>query len=240
MSAIVLHQWEMSPFCNKVRRCLNYKRLPFSVQDYNGLLALKAASLSAVGKLPVLDFDGERVQDSDRIAELLEARQPAPRLYPLDPVARSLSRIWSDWAAQSLYFHEIYFRMLDPVSLERGLDLLCKGRPAWERVVLRAVFRRRYPKKLQQQGLARLPRDEVERQFFGLLGDLDQLLAHRQWLVGEALSIADLSVMCQLSELVRTSDLAPRVLALPHLKAWYDRVDAAAPEHSPLVTPVAD
>lgn len=229
MPTIVLHQWEMSPFCNKVRRILNFKQLPFEVVDYNGLLARKAAALSPVGKLPVLDYDGERVQDSDRIAEFLEARHPQPRLVPIDPLARAQGRIWSDWAAQSLYFHEIYFRMLDPVSLDRGLDLICKGRPRWERAVLKAVFKRRYPRKLAQQGLARLPRAEVERQFFGLLADLDQVLATRPWLVGEALSLADLAVMCQLSELVRTSELAPRVLALPHLKAWYDRIEAVAP-----------
>lgn len=229
MPTVVLHQWEMSPFCNKVRRILNYKQLPFEVVDYNGLLARKAAALSPVGKLPVLDYDGERIQDSDRIAEFLEARHPQPRLVPIDPLARAQGRIWSDWAAQSLYFHEIYFRMLDPVSLERGLDLICRGRPRWERAVLKAVFKRRYPRKLAQQGLARLPRAEVERQFFGLLGDLDQVLATRPWLAGESLSLADLAVMCQLSELVRTSELAPRVLVLPHLKAWYDRIEAVAP-----------
>jgi glutathione S-transferase len=95
-------------------------------------------------------------------------------------------------------------------------------------VVLRAVFKRRYPKKLAQQGLARLPRAEVERQFFALLEALDTLLAQRPWLAGDALSIADLSVVAQISELVRTSDLAPRVLALPSLKAWLKRCDREA------------
>lgn len=226
---ILLHQWEMSPFCNKVRRCLSYKGLQYKVKDYNGLLARKAAGLSPVGKLPVLDYDGERIQDSGRIAAFLERKHPAKPLFPQDPQLLAKVRVWDDWAAQSLYFYEIYFRMLDPASLERGLDLICKGRPAWERVVLRLVFKRRYPKKLSQQGLARLPRAEVERQFFELLGALDTLLGGRPWLVGDALSIADLSVAAQISEFVRTSDLAPRVLALARLKAWLDRCNAAAP-----------
>lgn len=229
MPVIVLHQWDMSPFCNKTRRCLNYKKLPFTVVDYNGLLARRAASLSPVGKLPVLDYDGERIQDSGRIAEFLDRRHPERPLQPRDPTVLAKVRIWDDWASQSLYFYEIYFRMLDPVSLERALDLICKGRPRWERAVLKAVFKRRYPKKLEQQGLARLPRAEVEAQFFALLGALDTLLGGRAWLAGEALSIADLSVMAQLSELVRTSDLAPRVLALPHLKSWFDRCNEVAP-----------
>jgi len=231
MPQILLHQWEMSPFCNKARRCLSYKGLQYEVKDYNGLLARQAASLSPVGKLPVLDYDGERIQDSGRIAAFLDARHPDRPLYPRDPQVLAKARIWDDWAGQSLYFYEIYFRMLDPVSLERGLDLVCKGRPAWERWVLRAVFKTRYPRKLAQQGLARMPRAEVERQFFELLGALDALLAGRQWLAGAALSIADLSVVAQLSEFVRTSDLAPRVLALPSLKAWMERCDRVAPAH---------
>jgi len=229
MPTIVLHQWEMSPFCNKTRRCLRYKGLPYTTVDYNGLLARKAASLTPVGKLPVLDYDGERIQDSSHIAHFLDSRHPHKPLYPKDRATLAKARIWEDWSGQSLYFYEIYFRMLDPVSLERGLDLICAGRPRWERAVLKMVFKRRYPAKLKQQGLARLPRAEVEQQFFGLLGDLDALLAGRRWLAGEALSIADLSVVCQLDELVRTSDLAPRVLALPHLKAWYERCNAEAP-----------
>lgn len=229
MPNIVLHQWEMSPFCNKVRRCLNYKGLPFTVVDYNGLMARKAAALSPAGQLPVLDHDGERIQDSGRIAEFLDRRHPAKPLFPQDPRALAEARIWDDWAAQSLYFHEIYFRMLDPVSLERGLDLICKGRPRWERAVLKAVFRRRYPKKLKTQGLARQPRAEVERQFFALLGSLDTVLASREWLAGSSLSIADIAVAAQLSELLRTSDLAPRVLALPQLRAWLARCERSAP-----------
>lgn len=229
MPTILLHQWEMSPFCNKTRRCLSYKGLKYEVKDYNGLLARKAAALSPAGQLPVLDYDGERVQDSGRIAEFLDRKHPDKPLYPADPATLAKARVWDDWAGQSLYFYEIYFRMLDPVSLERGLDLICKGRPAWERWVLRAVFRRRYPAKLGKQGLARQPRAEVERNFFRLLGSLDTLLAGRQWLAGDALSIADLSVVAQVSELIRTSDLAPRVLALQHLKSWLDRCNAAAP-----------
>jgi len=70
---------------------------------------------------------------------------------------------------------------------------------------------------------------EVERQFLGVLGDLDAVLSVRDWLAGEAPSIADLAVAAQLTEFVRTSDLAPRLLALPRLKSWLGRVDAAAP-----------
>jgi glutathione S-transferase len=223
MPRIVLHQWQMSPFCNKVRRCLAQKGLAYEVVDYNGLLARKAAALSPAGQLPVLDYDGERIQDSSQIAEFLDRKHPERPLYPADPQALARARFWEDWAGQSLYFYEIYFRMLDPVSLERALDLICEGRPRWERALLKVVFQRRYPIKLKQQGLAKQPRSQVEAQFFTLLDALEALLEKERWLAGGAASIADLSVAAQLDEVVRTSDLAPRILSRPLLKAWLAR-----------------
>ena len=224
MPKVVLHQWEMSPFCNKVRMCLRHKGLDYSVTNYNGLLATRASTLSKVGKLPVLEWDGERVQDSGRIAEFLDRKVAAKPLYPKQRRDLAEARYWEDWAGQSLYFYEIYFRMLDPVSLERGLDLVAEGRPGWERSVLKFVFKRRYPRKLKEQGLARMERAEVEKRFFTLLEDLDALLDGREYLVGGAASIADFSVAGQLDELLRTSDLAPRVLGYPRLKAWLARL----------------
>jgi glutathione S-transferase len=224
MSDVVLHQWEMSPFCNKVRRCLAHKGIAYRVVDYNGLRARQAGSLSAVGKLPVLDFDGERIQDSTRIAEFLDRRSPERSLFPEDPVALARVRFWDDWAAQSLYFYEIYFRMLDPVALERALDSICKDRPGWERALMKIVLQRRYPKKLKQQGLGALPKAEVEQRFFALLDGLDTLLSEQPWLVGEQLSLADISVAAQLDEMLRTSVLNPQILEREHVSAWIARV----------------
>ncbi len=89
MAKIVLHQWEMSPFCNKVRRCLAHKGLDFEVENYNGLLARRAAKLSQVGTLPVLDHEGERIWDSTRIAERLDQLYPGRALLPAAPRARA-------------------------------------------------------------------------------------------------------------------------------------------------------
>lgn len=223
MPNVVLHQWDMSPYCNKVRRMLRHKGVAYSVINYNGLMAAQASKLSAVGKLPVLDWDGERIQDSSAIAHFLDRKVPTKRLYPEEPTALANARFWEDWAGQSLYFYEIYFRMLDPVARERALDLICEGRPRWERVVLSAVFKRRYPKKLKAQGLATYPKAEVERLFFERLDDLEVLLEDRDFLVGAAPCIADFSVAAQLDEIVRTCDLAPRILAYPRIKAWLGR-----------------
>lgn len=223
MPEVILHQWEMSPFCNKVRRCLKYKGVSYAVVNYNGLRAAQAAKLSKVGKLPVLEWDGERVQDSTAIAHFLDRKVPARPLYPDEPQALAATRMWEDWAGQSLYFYEIYLRMLDPLSRERALDLICEGRPRYERLVLDWVFRRRYPRKLREQGLGRLDRAEVERQFFEHLENIEILLEGRNYLAGITPSIGDFAVAAQIDEVVRTSELRERILAYPRLQAWLAR-----------------
>lgn len=221
---IVLHQWEMSPFCNKTRRCLRFKGLEYTVIDYNGLEARKAATLSPAGKLPVLDYDGERIQDSSRIAEFLDRRHPQRLLYPAEPEALASARLWEDWAGNTLYFFEIYIRMLDPVNREKALDLICAGRPGWERWVLREVFKRRYPRKLKAQGLGNYSRAQVEEQLLRHVASLDVMLDGRPFLAGLAPSIADLSVAAQLDEIIRTDEgLAARIHRFARVQAWLEK-----------------
>jgi len=228
MPTIVLHQWEMSPFCNKVRRCLRLKGLDFRVENYNGLKARQAAKLTAQGMLPVLDYENQRIGDSAAIAEFLERHHPDPPLYPKDPEASARARFWESWAGEVLYFFEIQFRMLDPDAREKALDIICEGRPAHERAILGFVFKTRYPGKLKSQGLGRLSQAEIERKFFGHLDDLAALLDRHEWLVGDAPSIADISVASQLDEVVRTSRHAERIRAYPKIRAWMDALDAKA------------
>lgn len=113
MSKIVLHQWEISPFCRKVRKILQYKQLNYITQNYNGLLALKVSRVSNAGKLPVLEHAGEWIQDSSDIAEFLEQRYPHPALFPSDPLQQAQALLWEDWADEALYWYDIYFRFLD-------------------------------------------------------------------------------------------------------------------------------
>jgi glutathione S-transferase len=201
MPAIVLHQWQISPFCGKVRRILEHKDLAYDVVNYNGLRARKASGLSSAGKLPVLDYDGERIQDSSDIAQFLERKHPTKPVYPTDPVARASAAIWEDWADESLYWFEVYFRFMYPEARGKSVALLAEGRPGFERALMNSVIKRMYGKKLQAQGLGRMPRERVEEKFLGHVDTLETLLGARTWLVGDTRSIADIAVASQLAEI---------------------------------------
>jgi glutathione S-transferase len=221
--AIVLHQWQISPFCGKVRRVLEHKGLAYDVVNYNGLRARKAGGLTAAGKLPVLDYEGERIQDSSEIAAFLDARHPDPPLYPGAAKARAEAAIWEDWADESLYWFEVYLRFMYPEARTRSAALLAEGRPKIERALLGFAVRRMYARKLAAQGLARMSPARVEAKFLGHVDTLEAILASQPWLVGDARSIADIAVASQLHEIVRTSHLAPEVTARPHVADWLGR-----------------
>jgi glutathione S-transferase len=224
MAKIVLHQWEMSPFCNKIRRSLRFKGLEFEVMNYNGLKATGAAKLSRAGTLPVLDYDGERVADSVNIARFLDRKQPTPALYPTDPEELAHARFWEDWAGESLHFYEIYYRMLDPEALERALDLICAGRPGYERALLKVAFKRRFPKRLDWQGLGRFSKEEIHQKFVEHLDGLEAIVGKRRFLAGAAPTIADISVAAQLDEIVRTSSIKDVIVGRATLRDWMARV----------------
>jgi glutathione S-transferase len=224
MPDAVLHQWEISPFCRKVRKVLAHKGVAYRTVEYNGLRARGAARLSEAGKLPVLDYDGERIQDSSAICDFLERKHPSPPLLPADPEARALALVLEDWADESLYFLEVYLRFEIPEVLPRALDLLCTGRPRWERALFAVAVPPQLRKKLRAQGTGKLSRERVEELFLEHLGQVDTLLARSGWLVGSACSIADIAVGSQLAEMHRTSHLAPRIDETPRVVDWLARL----------------
>jgi len=223
MPAILLHQWAISPFCGKVRRVLDHKGLAYEVENYNGLRGRKVAKLTPAGKLPVLDYDGERLQDSSDIAAFLDAKHPTPALYPADPVLRAKAHFWEDWADESLYWFEVYFRFEYDDARAKATDLLSEGRPPLERFLMARVLKGMHAKKLKAQGLGKQERAKVEARFFEHLDALNTLLGATKWLVGDSRSIADIAVASQLAEIARTSHLAAEIDEHSHVKAWLVR-----------------
>lgn len=223
MVDVVLHQWDISPYCRKVRKALRLKGIDYRCVDYNGLRAPKAARLHASGKLPVLEWDGQRIADSTQIVAFLERQVPEPRLVPADRREAALARLLEDWADESLYYFEMQLRAADPRAASAAVALLCAGRPAWEKAFVGPVFTRSLRARLKAHGFGGWSRAQIEDWFFGHLDDLEAMLDGHEWLVGKGQSIADLAVSSQIDEIMRTSPLAPRIAERRRLAAWLDR-----------------
>ena len=226
MNKPVLHQWEISPFCQKVAKALQHKGIAYDLVNYNGILGSKVPRLSKVGKLPVLDIQGQRIQDSTRIARYLDELFPdAPRLYPVEPMAKAQVEIWEDWSDEYLYWYEVYFRATDDNALDHAVKISTIGRPAYERKLLKPILKTALSAQLYMQGLGRMAQAEVEAEFFRHLDRLEAVLSVSTWLVGSEKTIADIAVATQLNEMLRTSvPMKSAIFQRVKLKEWLERV----------------
>lgn len=226
MSKIVLHQWEISPFCQKVARMLHFKGLDFETVNYNGILGAKVPTLTKVGKVPVLDINGKRIQDSTRIARYLDEAYPdLPKLYPVHPLEKVYAELWEDWADELLYFYEIHFRINDAKALAAAVKIASEGRPVHEAVIMKPLLKAGLNMQLKMQGLGRMNKESIEQEFKLHLNRIALVLEQNNWLVGHQQSIADIAVGSQLLEIIRTNDkFGAEILSHSSIANWIDRV----------------
>jgi glutathione S-transferase len=224
---IVLHQFEISPFCDKVRRILHWKRIPYEIREVPPTRSFGVRRLNRIGKLPTLEDEGRVVADSTDIAHYLEARFPDPPLLPKHPLERGLVHVLEDWADESLYFLEMTLRFGLPHNRRRFLPQLVKYEPPWFQRVAPAVMPAIFQARVRSQGTGRKPVSMLVADLERHVEALDGLVGGGDWLVGNALSLADVAVFAQMS-CIRPTDEGQAVFArFPRVGAWMDRVDAA-------------
>ena len=225
-NSVVLHQWEISPFCQKVARMLKFKGIDYEAVNYNGVLAAKVSKLSKVGKMPVLDINGLRLQDSTRIARYLDETYPdRPLLYPTDPIQKAYAELWEDWADETLYFYEIHFRVSDPEAFDEAVRISSLGRPAFERVIMKPMLKTALQHQINMQGTGRMAKADIEAEFRRHLDRIELMLGQTGWLVGASKTIADIAVGSQLAEVIRTSKVfGAEILSRPCTAQWIEQL----------------
>ncbi len=155
---ITIYQFEVSPFCDKVRRACHFKGLPFKVEEVS---LLGAGKYSSARKLPVIDDGDTRVEDSTQILQHLEARYPDPALFPDDPDQLALCNILEDWADESLYYYDIARHFSFPENARRRADHLLKHEKAWFRTLMGPFVPGLLRKAGEAQGAGRRPREVI-------------------------------------------------------------------------------
>ena len=193
-----LHQFRHSAFCEKVRLVLAAKQLPYNVVEVTpGVGQLELYRLSGQRQVPVLVDGAEVVADSTAIAQYLEDKVPEPVLLPVDPAQRAQVLLLEDWAdtalAAGVRLALVQAAAVDPVL--RG-GLLPDATPAPLRSLVGAL-----PSRVLS-GLGQVVDQGGLEQLRANLQQLCALVQVQPYLVGEALSLADLAVVAQLSLLL--------------------------------------
>lgn len=216
-----------SPFAIKVQRILQYKRLPFKVEEVGWLEREQLLPrLSASRKLPVLEYDGERLEDSTVIAHALEARHPEPPLIPADRLLAARCHFLEEWADEALYWYGLYEqrRMTNPRVVT---DAYFAGLPAEFRISTAEQALERAAENLDRQGVGRYLPGKVQTD---VRHGLDALLSFVQadgFVAGATLTLADVAIFAQLHRRSAGTNpwLESELSARRELAAWMARVD---------------
>jgi glutathione S-transferase len=203
--ALIIHHYPGSPFAEKIRRILAYKRLPWTsvrapaVMPKPDLLALTGG----YRKVPVLQLGNHVYCDTSLIARVIEQRAPEPALYQ-PPMAAALA----SWADDQVFNAALPF-ILRPTKLDAMLSWFTQ-----DELTRFADDRRDMGKDSTRPAISGKQR---RAHFAVFLRWLESTLERSKFLTGETLSIADFAAYHTLWCLWNSSPEAlaghPRVIA---------------------------
>ena len=216
MSQLILHHYPTSPFAEKIRLILGYKKLAWQ-SVIIPMIMPKPDLTSLTGgyrRTPVLQIGADIYCDTALIADVLEKLAPAPSLYP-SPV-NGASRIVAQWADSQVFPAAMAYNF-QPA----GVADVFAGAP--EAVVQAFVDDR----AAMRGGAARMSLGEGTSTYKSQLRRLSDMLTENPYLMGDTPTIADFSAYHPMwFTLERTPSVASILNATPLLKDWMARMKA--------------
>ena len=214
----------ISHFNEKVRWALDYKGIAHRRQVLGPNYLFRAWRATGQGALPILWLDGRAIHDSTRIIAAIEERHPDPPLYPRDPDARRRALAIEDDLDETLG-PSLRAAIVTPLfrhDPDAALRVLTTGMPEQAYKAIRPLLRifpsfYRFRHKISD---AKLDADRAV--VAAALDRVEQQRQGRPYLVGDAFSVADLTVAALLSPGLQPPEIQyPLSVELPAYLADY-------------------
>lgn len=234
--AFKLYNAAQSTCSQRVRFVLNAKNLAFEEVHLNLLagdqLAPDYLKLNPNGVVPTLDHDGQIIIDSTVITEYLDEVAPHDSFTPASAVGRAHMRALMHFidempaaAVRVPTFNLAFLPGFQKMSRDEFLAF-AESKPLRREFML-SMGQTGFPKAEMDAALARLRRSyrRMDREIQNSGGP---------WLLGEAITLADVAVM---PALVRMHDLGlPDWEDIPRVVTWFEKI-RAHPAYAPTYYP---
>ena len=216
MPDLILHHYPTSPFGEKVRLMLGYKKLAWK-SVIIPMIMPKPDVVALTGgyrKTPILQIGADIYCDTALIADVLEHLQPEPSLYP-EP-SKGMGRTLAQWADTTLFFTAMGYSF-QPA----GVAQLFAGAPP-EAVKAFAADR-----QAMRSGVPRMAAADATSAYKSYLRRVSDMLDDWPFLLGAEPSIADFAAYHPLwFTRNRTPALMGIFNAMPAVLEWMDRMAA--------------
>jgi glutathione S-transferase len=216
MSDLILHHYPTSPFSEKVRLVMGYKKLAWksviipSIMPKPDVVALTGG----YRKTPFMQIGADIYCDSALICDVLEHLQPTPTLYPEHN--KGMARVLAQWADNMLFWAAMAYNF----SPKGAAQMFGGGPPEAAKAFGEDRSRMRV-------GVPRLAPADAAAAYKSYLRRLANMLESQPFLLGDAPCIADFAAYHPpWFTRTQTSVLADVLDATPGVLAWMDRMAA--------------
>jgi glutathione S-transferase len=221
----VLYQFGTCPHSKTVRSVLAYKGVPFVPREVPLLGRRALRRLSQQDWPPVLVHEGRVLVHLREILSYLEAEFPSPAILPVTATLRSECTLLSHWIERGLHYLIVAVKYLNPANRAVALASVRRnyGRGLSRALVVALPFGQRI--RLARFGYRAQHLPAIERTFAECCAALDARLGRQPYLVGDALTWPDIALHAAFWTL-RGCVEEQRMLAHPHLAAWWSRIES--------------
>jgi len=214
MTELILHHYAGSPFSEKMRLILGFKRMSWRSVIVPAILP-KPDVMALTGgyrRTPFMQIGADIYCDTTLMCRVIDTLNPEPPLYPASTAG--MAEILAQWADTTLFWTAVPFTM-QPA----GITHVLAGAPP-EALKAFGADRAAMSPNLRRATLA-----DGAAQLHTYLGRLEHLLDDgRPFLLGALPSIADFSAAQSVWFIRLAPPVATLLEAYPRLQAWYQKV----------------
>jgi len=208
MGEINLYQYTVSPFTEKVRRVLTFKKLKWNPIEchYSDKTNLLKVTDGKWTRVPVLEWDGDVIFNSVDIIKWLDHKVSSPTVFPGN--SRGLCELVDNWADNTLFMPILFLTI--PDLLDNVGDQALKDNRQKLIGMSTAQMRERHPACREQLG-----------QYCAML---NVQLEGKDFFLGSEFSLADASLYHPFFFLGLNPNNFAQIAEYQHLKRWFERV----------------
>ncbi len=210
MPEIILHQYAVSPFSEKIRKIMAHKKLSWRSVEQPVIMP-KPRLIPLTGgyrRIPVLQIGADVYCDTGIIIRKLDELFPEPTIYP--PRTEAACHTMNQWDDRRLFWSTtpVIFEKLGPLVPKEFIEDRSK-------MMQGANFNE-----------IALGAPDAGNQLRAFLDLLDQQLASTPFLLGDSFSLADAACFHPVWFLRAEPTAFARAEKFPNLMRWFQRVDA--------------
>jgi glutathione S-transferase len=216
MPDLILHHYASSPFSEKIRLALGFKKLAWHSVNIPAIMPKPdvVALTGGYRRTPILQVGADIYCDTALISDVLEHVQSEPTLYP--PHLKGVSRIFAQWADTSLFWAAMGYN-LQPKGAQH---VFAKAPPE----ALKAFGEDR---KAMSANMVRLRPGDATSAYRSYLRRIAHMVEEHDYLFGLDPCIADFSTYHALwYTRVQVPPMAGILSATPAVGEWMDRMAA--------------